>query len=92
MLMSATKEARMAFQPNKTDPVSATTLPVAERMEPAPGQSMENFLIKKYGPPGLRAGNPIPPTDDPRYRAFQRELGLKPNQHLSCYVAKQPPK
>lgn len=78
----------MASMPQKTRLASAATQPMPERLEPAPGQSMENFLIQEFGPPGLRARNAIPPTDDPRYRLFQKELGLKKDQQLSQYAPK----
>lgn len=81
MLMTVTKEARMASQPIKTDSVSVYTQPMLAELS-------VRERIDIFGPPGLRGINPIPPSDTPLYREFQRELGLKPHQHLSHYRPK----
>ncbi len=63
---------------------------MADTKAPINGYAMidlpANEHIRAFGIPGNTAHNAIPPSDSPRYREFQRALGLRPNEHISTIV------
>lgn len=69
MLMRIQRESGMADTKEPYQGFAPIVLPAAEH-------------IRTFGIPGNRASNAIPPSDTPRYREFQRSLGLRKGEHI----------